>query len=290
MEDGVFRLDMLQNTFVHLPGVGIKTELALWESGIRSWSSFCDGNAGKPLPFARRRYEELRGRLDECRERLYARDPAYFAGSLGPHLWRLFAEFRDSAAYLDIETTGLGGPYDHITTATLYDGSEVFYYVYGDNLDLFARDLQKYRVLITYNGSCFDLPFIRHQFGIGVDHAHIDLRYLLSSLGYRGGLKGCEKSLGLDRAELAGVDGYFAVLLWREYCETGSIKALETLLAYNIADTVNLENLMVQSFNMKVEKTPFPDLTLPLPCPPAVPFKPDAALIDELRYRYFGIL
>ena len=149
----------------------------------------------------------------------------YFADALTPKLlWRLFADFRECAAYLDIETTGLGGPYDHITTAALYDGRNVFHYVYGDNLDLFARDLGKYKILITYNGACFDLPFIRSYFGIAVDQVHIDLRYLLSSLGYRGGLKGCEKCLGLDRAELDGVDGYFAVLLWNEYRKSGNKK------------------------------------------------------------------
>jgi uncharacterized protein YprB with RNaseH-like and TPR domain len=281
---------MLQNTFVHLPGVGVRTELSLWQRGIHSWDSFCGEHGLKLAPFGRSRYEELRSRLDQCRERLCARDPAHFAGALSPRLlWRLFAEFRDCAAYLDIETTGLGGPSDHITTAALYDGRQVFYYVYGDNLDLFARDLGKYRVLITYNGSCFDLPFIRNQFGIALDHVHIDLRYLLSSLGYRGGLKGCERSLGLDRAELNGVDGYFAVLLWYEYSKRGNMKALETLLAYNIADTVNLENLMVQTFNMKLSETPFQELKIPLPCPPALPFKPDAALIDELRHRFYGV-
>ncbi len=184
-----------------------------------------------------------------------SRDPAYFAEALGPKLlWRLFADFRGCTAYLDIETTGLGGPDDHITTASLYDGSQVSYYIYGVNLDRLPADLEKYRVLITYNGSCFDLPFIRNQFAIAVDHVHIDLRYLLSSLGYRGGLKGCEKSLGLCRGELDGVDGYFAVLLWHEYRERGNKKALETLLAYNMADTVNLENLMVQAFNMKMAR------------------------------------
>ena len=148
-------------------------------------------------------------------------------------------------------------------------------------------DLRKYKILITYNGSCFDLPFIRNYFGIAVDHIHIDLRYLLRSLGYSGGLKRCEKSLGLDRAELNGVDGYFAVLLWREYKKRGNAKALETLLAYNMADTVNLETLMVQAFNMKVSETPFHELRIPLPCPPCIPFKPDAALIDELRQELF---
>ena len=276
---------MLQNTFVHLPGVGVRTELTLWERGICSWDAFC--YAMKPVPFGRKRYYELRGRLEECRERLFARDPAHFANALGPRLlWRLFAEFRDCAAYLDIETTGLGGPYDHITTAALYDGRQVFHYVHGDNLDSFAGDLEKYNLLITYNGSCFDLPFIRNQFGIAVDHVHIDLRYLLAGLGYRGGLKGCERSLGLDRGELNGVDGYFAVLLWHEYTKRRNPRALETLLAYNIADTINLENLMVRSFNMKVSETPFHELKIPLPRPPAVPFKPDVALIDELRHRF----
>ncbi|MGA2400637.1 MAG: ribonuclease H-like domain-containing protein [Syntrophobacteraceae bacterium] len=280
---------MLQKTFVHLPGIGLNTELSLWRKGIHSWDFFCDEYERGRGPFGPARYESLRGRLEVCRERLCARDPAYFARALTPQLlWRLFADFRECAAYLDIETTGLGGPYDHITTAALYDGREVSYYIYGDNLDLFARDLGKYKILITYNGTCFDLPFIRNYFGIAVEQVHIDVRYLLSSLGYRGGLKGCEKSLGLDRAELDGVDGYFAVLLWQEYRKRGNTKALETLLAYNMADTVNLENLMVQAFNMKLSETPFHELGIPLPCPPSVPFKPDAALIDMLRQRYFG--
>ncbi len=64
---------------------------------------------------------------------------------------------------------------------------------------------------------------------------------------------------------------------------------METLLAYNMADTVNLETLMVQAFNMKVSETPFHKLRIPLPRPPCIPFKPDAALIDELRQDYFGV-
>jgi len=281
---------MLRHTFVHLPWIGIKTERSLWQKGIHSWDFFQDEHGWTLTPFGPGKYEALRSRLEVCRERLCALDPAYFAGALAQqHLWRLFADFRQCAAFIDIETTGLGGPYDHITTAALYDGREVFYYIYGDNLDAFAHDLRKYKILITYNGSCFDLPFIRNYFRVAVDHIHIDLRYLLRSLGYSGGLKLCEKSLGLDRAELNGVDGYFAVLLWREYKKSGNVKALETLLAYNMADTVNLETLMVQAFNMKVSETPFHELRIPPPCPPCIPFKPDAALIDELRQSCFGV-
>jgi len=280
---------VLQHTFVHVPGIGLKTERSLWQSGVHSWDFFRDERGWALTPFSRRKYETLRGYLDICRERLRAPDPGFFAGALPPgHLWRLFSNFRQCAAYLDIETTGLGGPYDHITTIALYDGREVFHYVYDDNLDCFAYDLQKYKILVTYNGACFDLPFIRNYFRIAADHVHIDLRYLLRNLGYSGGLKGCERGLGLDRGELDGVDGWFAVLLWREYSEKGNLKALETLLAYNIEDAVNLENLMVRAFNMKVSETPFHELRMPLPRRPAIAFKPDPELINEMRRRCFG--
>lgn len=269
-----------------MPGIGAKTELALWDRGIYCWDAFRD-SAGA-LPFGKRKSDSLRAYLDESRNHLRGRNPGFFARTLPSHLlWRLYPDFRDLAAYLDIETTGLGGPGDYITTAALYDGREVFHYIHGDTLDRFKDDLGKYKVLITYNGSCFDLPFIRNFFGIRLDHVHIDLRFLLHSLGYRGGLKGCEKQMGLSRDELDGVDGYFAVLLWEEYRATGDPRALETLLAYNIADAVNLETLMIMAYNLKIAQTPFPELALPASRSPHVSFRPDTALIRDLGSRYF---
>jgi uncharacterized protein len=160
-------------------------------------------------------------------------------------------------AYLDIETTGLGGPGDHITTIALYDGRAIRHYVHGRNLPEFARDIPSYKLLVTYNGKCFDLPILRTTFGLALNQPHIDLRYVLASLGYRGGLKGCERTLGLDRGDLANVDGYFAVLLWHDYQRYRSPEALETLLAYNIRDAVNLETLLVMAYNLKAAQTPF---------------------------------
>jgi hypothetical protein len=285
-EDGYFRGGrfMLEKTFLHLPGVGEKTERSLWEEGIHSWDIFCD-EGRCTLPFGKKKSAALRFSLAECREALQNCSPEFFARSL-PHqfLWRLFPDFRDCVAYLDIETTGLGGPpFDHITTAALYDGREVSYYVYGQDLERFRDDLQKYKILISYNGKCFDVPFINDYFGITLDQVHIDLRYLLSSLGYRGGLKGCEKKLGIGRDELDGVDGFFGVLLWEEYKRKNDLKALETLLAYNIADAVNLEALMVKAYNLKLLETPFLELRLPLPSSPALPFSPHAECICRLR-------
>jgi uncharacterized protein YprB with RNaseH-like and TPR domain len=114
----------------------------------------------------------------------------------------------------------------------------------------------------------------------------IDLRYVLKSLGYSGGLKGCEAQLGIDRGDLTGVDGFFAVLLWNDYVQSGNEKALETLLAYNIEDVVNLETLMVMAYNMKVRETPFGQrLQIDLPARPEIPFNPHPATIQWLKDR-----
>ncbi len=276
---------VLRQTFCHVPGVGIKAEQQLWASGVVSWDVI-DG-AGPALGAQRR--ERLARHLEESLRQLAANNPAFFAATLpSSEHWRLFPEFRESMAYLDIETTGLGGPGDHITTIALYDGRTIRSYVHGRNLADFARDIQSYKLLVTYNGKCFDLPFLRTAFGLPLNQAHIDLRYLLASLGYKGGLKGCERQLGLERGDLADVDGFFAVLLWRDFQRHGNPATLETLLAYNIRDVVNLEPLLVKAYNLKAAQTPFGSrVTLSMPTPPPEPFRAHAPTINRLR-QHFG--
>jgi uncharacterized protein YprB with RNaseH-like and TPR domain len=122
-----------------------------------------------------------------------------------------------------------------------------------------------------------------------MDHAHIDLRYVLASIGYSGGLKKCEKRLGIDRGDLIDVDGYFAVLLWQDYDVAGNAKALDTLLAYNVLDVVNLETLMIIAHNHKLQGTPFEDShSLALPSPPENPFQADRGTIFRLRRAHGG--
>jgi len=117
-----------------------------------------------------------------------------------------------------------------------------------------------------------------------LNHAQIDLRYVLYSLGFRGGLKGVERQLGTDRGDLRDVDGFFAVLLWNEYQKGGDQKALNTLLAYNVQDTVTLENLMVTAYNMKLKETPFYDnLLIKDSITPANPFRADLTTIDRIK-------
>ncbi|NTV43591.1 MAG: ribonuclease H-like domain-containing protein [Syntrophobacteraceae bacterium] len=277
---------MLRNTFLHAPGVGHCMEQRLWAAGITSWESLSKaGRFHLPLGPGKKRA------LDECIrqsiQHLEAHDPRFFADLLPPgEVWRLFPEFRHSVAYLDIETTGLGTFEDHVTTISLYDGTSVFTFVHGENLQEFERTIEEYRIIVTYNGKCFDVPFIGNSLGIKLDQVHIDLRYVLRSLGYTGGLKGCERKLGLDRGNLEGVDGFFAVLLWDDYRRSGNHKALETLLAYNILDVLNLETLMVTAYNLKVRGTPFEwsHLLNPPDLPPS-PFQPDLSTIERIKRR-----
>ena len=275
---------MLRQTFCHVPGIGIKAEQKLWAAGVVSWDAV-DG-AGGVLGAGRR--EQLLRHLEESHRQLAGSNPGFFAATLPPaEHWRLYAEFRDSVAYLDIETTGLGGPADHITTIALYDGRTIRHYVHGRNLAEFARDIRDYRLLVTYNGKCFDLPFLRAAFGIPLEQAHIDLRYVLAGLGYKGGLKVCERRFGLDRGDLADVDGFFAVLLWHEYRRRGDPDALETLLAYNIRDVVNLEPLLVKAYNLKAAQTPFGSAAaLGLPPAPPEPFRAHAPTVKRLLAQY----
>ncbi|HMK35363.1 MAG TPA: ribonuclease H-like domain-containing protein [Desulfomonilaceae bacterium] len=230
----------------------------------------------------------LKMRVQESMENLDGRNPVFFGQRLhSADQWRLFPDFRESVAYLDIETNGRPGAESSITTIALYDGNRLFHYVKGRNLHQFPRDIAKYTVVVTYNGKCFDVPVIESFFGIKMPHAHIDLRYVLKSVGCTGGLKGCEKKLGLDREDLDGVDGYYAVLLWKDFKINRNEKALETLLAYNTLDAVNLEHLLVLACNMKLQDTPFSHThRLALPPPFANPFKAHKETIYEIRDLY----
>jgi hypothetical protein len=74
------------------------------------------------------------------------------------------------------------------------------------------------------------------------------------------------------------------VLLWDEYKKNGDKKALDTLLAYNVQDTVTLENLMVTAYNTKLRETPFYDnLLIENSITPVNPFRADLATIDRIN-------
>lgn len=152
-------------------------------------------------------------------------------------------------AYLDIETTGLSRHYYDITVV----GIAV---VRGGGLEvkqLVGSEITKRRVLnalggvdriYTYNGSRFDLPFIKACLGLDLKErfSHTDLMYTCWKQNLKGGLKVVEQKLKISR-KLKDIDGFMAVRLWWDYVNNNNEEALRRLLEYNAEDVINLETL-----------------------------------------------
>lgn len=276
---------MLKHTFCHIHGIGIKTEKRLWDADILSWNKWQEP---KGISISRQSRLEIPEIFNTSLEALEQNNPKFFCNRLtSSDQWRIFPDFRDTTAFIDIETTGLSEHAD-ITTIALYDGSTVSTYVNGRNLDQFIEDIWKYKVLVSYNGKSFDVPFIEKFFKIKIPHAHIDLRFVLSKLGIKGGLKGCEKQMGINRGALDGVDGAFAVYLWRQFEQYNDEKALDTLLAYNVEDTVNLERLLIEACNRNLETTPFAETHyLAFPEQPALIHQPDHDCVERIKHQHY---
>ncbi len=96
-------------------------------------------------------------------------------------------------------------------------------------------------MVVTFFGTGFDLPIIRRRFPhLGMDQIHVDLCPALRQVGITGGLKRIEHQLGIERsAATRGLTGLDAVRLWRQ-AQRGYASAMDTLIAYNREDTVNL--------------------------------------------------
>lgn len=251
---------MLTATFCHLKGLSRRSEERLWASGILAWQHL--RGAGH-CPFSPAKKEKVVAQLEESCRALADGDARHFLDSLPPaYLPRVYPHFKDRIAYVDIETTGLEC-WSKITTIALYDGRTVRTFVRGRNLEEFPLALEGCRMVVTYNGARFDLPFIRREFGIPLVIPHLDLMRPLRAMGLRGGLKACERRVGFRRQVPEDMDGFEAVRLWYAH-ERGKADALPKLLAYNSQDVLSLEWLLVHVYNDSMQGYP---LFQPLPLP-----------------------
>lgn len=241
---------MLRRTFLHIPGVGTKTESQLWKRGIQTWDdllgsapcqsalpSINGSDTWTAHPSSRISDSVLKsiGALEDG-------DAAFFAERL-PKLerWRIYEDFRASTGFLDIETTGLSRRYHRITLVGLYSGGEYKVYFPWRDMDQLALDLSKCSVLVTFNGSLFDIPFLRYALpDLVFPPTHLDLRFLCRRVGLTGGLKQIENTLGLKRTPGGASGGREAVELWYRFVH-GDRSALKNLVTYNHDDTVGLE-------------------------------------------------
>ncbi len=238
---------MLRATFLHLPGIGPATETDLWRSGVRDWQELLPRT--RALGLGPAPIERLAQEVAASESALAGRDAGWFGRRLpAREHWRLYPEFARETAFLDIETTGLS-PYAGIVTVVgVHGDGRTRSFIAGEDLEELPAYLRRFQLLVTFNGSRFDLPFLE----VALPHlvpppVHIDLRFLLYRIGQAGGLKRIEERLAIgDRSGVEGVGGLDAVRLWQEY-RRGSAAALERLVRYNRADTVNLEPLLAHA-------------------------------------------
>ncbi len=241
---------MLQQTFIHIPGIGKQTELELWERGIRSWDD-ADRFEKRFGAVGARLQQKLDEYIPRSREAIRRKDAAFFErlSSLG-EAWRIFPAFADDCVYLDIETTGLSSVFDTVTMVGLYDGRQYRVFVEGDNLQELPSHLRNYSIVVTYNGAGFDLRFLKLAFpNIVLPPIHIDLRWSTRKLGMAGGLKSVEAKLGLKRsASTENLTGFDATVLWARHLR-GEKNALEQLIQYNTDDVVHLKAIMEMTYD-----------------------------------------
>ncbi len=242
---------MLLHTFRHLRGIGPARERSLWASGCLTWDDLVE--QAPPNVLAKKLQ---RGATDEIRTDLAAfkrGDLSHLAARLAPkEHWRFYRYFRDKTAFLDIETTGMYPESSIVTVIGVHTpkfGTRVF--IDGLNLPEFPNFIREFDLLVTFNGSSFDLPFLNRAFyDLDLPRAHIDLRWLARSVGLSGGLKSVERQIGISRPEsVSDISGFDAVILWNRYHRDGDERSLRTLVGYNLEDTVNLERLLVECCN-----------------------------------------
>lgn len=233
---------MLQASFQHFERISARRELDLWRRGIASWDEF-ECIAGRQLTlFGCDRYVEA---VEASRAALRDGDVAYFADRLPrPEHYRIAYAFPQDTLFLDIETTGLSLVYDHITIIGWSIGHEFNVYRRGEKLEAFIDAISRAKVIVTFNGSRFDIPFIRQEFPeVRLPPAHIDLRFFARRAGIGGPQKVIEDRLGIGRdGDLKEVDGKAATVLWHDYCR-GNLDALRKLVLYNHADVEGMKTI-----------------------------------------------
>lgn len=237
---------MIRSSFAFLEKVGDRLEQNLLQQGIHNWDHFLNRKYVKGISRPRKLYYDRK--IKDAKKALYNFDSQYFADILpNSEMWRLYDFFKEDAVFFDIETTGLSS-YADVTLFGLFDGIETKTMIRNIswNLDALKKEFQKYKMIVTYNGTSFDLPFVRKRYPdlIPENIPHFDLRFACQRLGLTGGLKGVEKALGIKRRKLVdGLDGGDALRLWKMYKATGDEHYINLLVEYNEEDIINLKTI-----------------------------------------------
>jgi uncharacterized protein len=233
---------MITSCFSILPGIGRSREKSIHAEGVTSWVRFLEKERVRGISLGRKKYyDRILLRLTRALQQFDARTLNERISQKEMHL--LYSHFREDALFLDIETSGTGKR-SYITVIGMYDGQNTKTLVQGINLyaDTLYREIRKYKMIVTFNGACFDLPFLERFYpGLTTNLLHFDVRFACQKLGLHGGLKQVEHDLSLRRPKIVdGMHGGDALTLWRMFKGSQDPYYLDLLVEYNNEDVINL--------------------------------------------------
>jgi len=231
---------MLRSSFINLDKIGAGREEHLWKQGISSWHDFLAAGTVFGISNERKLYYDLR--LRQAGKALMDNDSGHFLGLLPrSETWRMYREFRDEALFLDIEVSGMGR-HDDVSIISMNDWERSMVMIRGYNLDMghICRTISRYKLLVTFNGSVHDIPFLQKRYRIPL-LPHVDLRHLCARVGLTGGLKEIEKRIGIRRSPIVqkmySGDPWRLYRMWRA---SGDEHYLNLLIEYNDQDSASL--------------------------------------------------
>jgi uncharacterized protein YprB with RNaseH-like and TPR domain len=211
----------------------------LHDRDIRTWADVLDAEDCLPAGACWRQLAE------ECRRCLAALDDGeirYFTDRFASQdKWRILSHYLDQASYFDIETVGL--EYNAaITVISCWHDGRLHTFVEHENLDEFLDLLDEISLLVSFNGSSFDVPRLLDTFHIpDLPCAHIDMRWTCFHQGLTGGLKEIADRAGIVRPmDLQSADGELAVRLWFDWRNCQNRAARELLIRYCASDVLML--------------------------------------------------
>ena len=232
---------MIRQALLHFRGLGPARIAALEAQGVRTWDDIVDKSSRLPEALRDDLVREAtalieaheQGRIGYLVERLHPADH-----------WRILDEYLESAAFFDIETTGLESD-AAISVICCYANRRIESFVEYVNLDDFLAFLEDVSLLVSFNGSTFDVPRVLDAFHIPeLPCPHLDLRWICRRQGHVGGLKQVTRRLGIERPrEVAAMSGEDAVdLSWRWLLQRDETAKRE-LVRYCSADVMLLRRL-----------------------------------------------
>jgi uncharacterized protein YprB with RNaseH-like and TPR domain len=245
--------DVLTASFIFAKGLSEELERALWAKGIISWEILRQYSDEAVAILGNSRTQKLVEQVAEAQDALTRNDAAWFKANWPEReSWRLWKGYADPerTAFVDIETTGLTPGYDQITVIGLADGAKATAFVAGrpqagdEPIERFREAIKAYQLIVTYNGTSFDLPFIEKSFreaNFKFALPHLDVMLPARTIGLQGGLKDMEKQVGIVRpSDIKDMRGVEAIQLWGQWKNAGDMAAYRRLTTYCKADCTNL--------------------------------------------------